>query len=245
MRANEWNAMLGAGSAWLNGLLNVNAKIAKRRDGIIQIKNGTEDALPPFRALVMEEPLLGEDVEAFTEDFAFNGITPDPENEPTHRSRVAILLAPAAAGDIVPALIRGQITLPIHVYDITHTRARIIHDGSLQSCTFGPVRILGVHSTGSNTLCLCDVDGFDGGHTLVKVPSGGITAGSYAEPETTLCRLAWPDGDTGAATDHPSESDHRVNVFNYGPEITFAAGKYIHARIMAGRIIPDVEYCSG
>jgi len=243
-RANEWNAMLGAGAAWLNGLLTVNAKVGRRREGIIQVKNGTANAIPPYRALALDEPLLGQDVDAFQDEFAFNGVTPDPENEPTHRSRVAILLAPAAAGDIVPALIRGQIVLPIRVYDVAHNRARVIADGTLQSCTFGPIRILGVQETGENKLCLCDVDGFDGGHTLIKVPSGGITGGTYAAPEETLCRIAWPHADTGAATDHPSETDHRVNVFNYGPEIAHSEGKYIHARIMAGRIIPDVEYCS-
>lgn len=244
-RANEWNAMLGAGAAWQNGLLNVNGKGGSRRDGIIAIQNDTSATVQPYTTLAIDEPLLAETAESFPESFAFKGLSPDPENEPLHRSRVAIVLTPAIVGDIVPAIIRGQIALPIHVYDKSHTRARVIADGTLQSCTFGPVRILGVHSTGAETICLCDIDGFDGGHTLIKVPAGGITEGTYAAPETTLCRLAWPHADTGAATDHPSATENLVSVTNYGPEIEFATGKYIHARIMAGRIIPDVEYCSG
>jgi len=236
--------MLGAGAAWLNGLLSVNSRIAKRPEGIVQVRNDTNAALPPYRALALGAALLGANVDAYQETFAFTGISPDPENQPTHRSRVAILLAPAAVGDVAPAIIRGQIVLPIRVYDVAHNRARVIAGGHLQSCTFGPIRILAAPETGENKLCLCDVDGFDGGHTLIRVPSGGMTAGTYAAPQNTLCRIAWPHATTGAATDHPSETDHRVNVFNYGPEIAHSEGKYIHARIMAGRIIPDVEYCS-
>jgi len=175
MRANEHNAMLAAGAAYLAGQFDVRALPGQRRDGIIDIRNDTAAAVKPYTALAIDEPLLPDTAEAYLETFAFSGITPDPENEPTHRSRVAILLAPAAIGDIVPALIRGQVTLPVHVYDTAHTRARPVENGTLHSCTFGPVKILAAHSTGANTICLCDVDGSDGdANWEVKTPSDGI-----------------------------------------------------------------------
>lgn len=257
-RAREWNAMLGAAGAYLSGAFDVRDGSSPTSHGVVSVRNITGSLVPAYRALALGDPVLPATAAAYPRSFAIDGVSPDPEaiDHPDHRSRVAIALRPIADGDIGPAMIRGQIALPVHVIDAGHTRARVIAGGTLQSGHYGPVRILAMPDAAASpdaispALCLCDIDGHDGGHCLIRVPAGipgGIAAGTYSAPTHALCTLAWPDTATAAATDVSANlaAHHRqVRVTNYGPEISYAGGKYIHARLMGGRLIPDIEYCS-
>ena len=240
-RVNEWNAMLGAGEAFAADALSFTTLTKKRTDGIVFVKNTSGAVRKQFDVLSMGSTVLIDTAPAYAKSLVFNGVQPDPENTPAHRSRVAILLQPLAVNAIGSAIIRGQFVVPIQVIDIAHTRARVLSNNKLQSGYFGPVRILGARSTGDDKLCLCDVDGFDGGHCLAKVPSGGITAGTWSSPSTTECTIAWSRPTTGAALDVPSPTN-KIKVMHYGGAIA-ASVLYVQCRIICGRIVPDVAYC--
>jgi len=240
-RANEWNAMLGAGEAFTLDALSFTTQTLKRVDGVIMVKNTTGAARKQFDVVALGSTLLLDTAPAYVKSLAFAGVQPDPENNAAHRSRVAILLKPLAVDAIGPAIIRGQYVLPVQVIDIAHTRARVVTNNKLQSGYFGPVRILGARSTGDAKLCLCDVDGFDGGHCLAKVPGGGIATGTYAAPSTTTCTLAYMHPTTGAATD-VTVSPSQIRVMHHGGAIA-ASVTYVQCRIICGRIEPDVAYC--
>ncbi len=184
---------------------------------------------------------VGKDASGIPKTFAFEGVTPAPETNAAHRSRVAILLKPLAVNAIGPALVHGRMVMPIDVIDTAHTRARVLANHKLQSGYFGPVRILAATATGDAKQCICYVDSFDGGHCWVRVPSGGIAAGTFTAPTTTSCVLAWP-GTTSGLT-NVTGANANVNVVNYGPKIEFTTGKFVRCTITAGRLIPDVEYC--
>lgn len=210
--------------------------------GVVFVKNTTGGARKRFDVLALKQAVLDSAKPDYKRSPAFDGVQPDPENTPEHRSRVAILLEPAADGKFGRAAIFGQFAMPIEVLDTGHTRARVLDDHTLQSGFFGPVRILAAPETGTKQLCRVMVDGFDGGHCLAKVPSGGITGGTYASASHTTCTLAYPDPASGAAVDVDDTKPHEIRVTNWGPAID-SSTDYVQCRVFCGFITPDVAYC--
>ncbi len=95
----------------------------QRIAGVVLVENTSGAARDQFDVLAFGQAVLDKDAEAFTKTFAFAGVTPAPETNAAHRSRVAILLQPLAANAIGRALIHGRIVMPIDVIDTAHTRA--------------------------------------------------------------------------------------------------------------------------
>jgi hypothetical protein len=209
--------------------------------GMVFVRNDSGAARVQFDALALSGPLFGNDAAGFKQTPAFKGVTPDPENNASHRSRIAILEAPLPAGAVGRAFIGGQMWMTLQLLDASHTRARVLNNCKLQSGYFGPVRILGANAAGDAALCRVDIDSHDGGHCFAKVPAGGISAGTWSSPSTTECVLAWPSS-SGAATDVPG-TNNKIKVKHYGAAIAFATGKYVQCRIVGGHITPDVDYC--
>ncbi len=214
--------------------------------GMVYVRNNSGEDRDLWEVLAFSGPDFTDgSTPGFQQVPAFVGMTPDPENNPAHRSRVCILAEPIASGATGRAYIAGQIAMQLDVLNAAHTRARVLNDCTLQSGYFGPVRILACESSpadATKTWCRVDIDSHDGGHCFAKVPSGGITAGTWASPSTTTCILAWPDPTTGAATDVPSGKNRDIKVMHYGAKIE-SSSVYVQCRIVGGRIIPDVEYC--
>lgn len=242
--AGEVNAWNEVALAYRRNALSNNPDLGELLPpGVILIRNDTGSAVNEYRALALGAALFAASELGF-ETPAFTGLAPAPETNPAHRSRVAITLEPIANGAIGRAMIAGQIAAPVDVIQIAHTRARVLPDGTLQSGYVGPVRILAASAASTTARCRLSIDHHDGGHLWAKVPEAGIGSGTFAAPSTTSCVLAWPDPSTGAITDVPGDRTHRtVNVIHYGDEIEPATGKYVQCRIIAGRIVPDVEYC--
>jgi hypothetical protein len=212
--------------------------------GVVLVRNDSGQDRERFEVLALDAPLFADNSTGFKQVPAFKGVKPDPENKASHRSRVAILAAPLAKDAIGRAYIRGRMWMTMQVLDVAHTRARVLDNHKLQSGYFGPVRILGCNTASDEALCLVDIDWHDGGHCWVRVPTGGIPAGTFAAPSITTCVLAWPHPTTRAITDVPSSKPRNVKVVHHGPAISAGANKAIQCRINSGLLVPDVEYCS-
>ncbi|TWU17983.1 hypothetical protein [Allorhodopirellula heiligendammensis] len=240
--ALEYNAMLRAGQAYTANTGRVVRRNIATDPNIVWVLNTTEDDHDALTVLALDDPSETDWSDKFRERLTFDGVLPDPEYKPAHRSRIAVLADQIPAGEIGPAWIGGQLTMPIDVIDVEHTRARVLDNGKLQSGYFGPVRILGKPdgSTGGGADAPCRVliDGYDGGHCLV---SGDIAAGTWSGPVASTCIIAWASPASGQATPVPSPYDREVRVFHYGPAITGV--DYVQCRLFNGRIVPDVSYC--
>lgn len=248
--AAETNAFIDAALAHRDRERSIRTPPGSRLPwGMVYVRNNSGADRDVWDVLAFSGPEFADGTApGFQQVPAFVGVTPDPENNPAHRSRVCILAEPIAAGATGRAYIAGQIAMPLDVIDAAHTRARVLDDCTLQSGYFGPVRILACESSPADpekTWCRVDIDSHDGGHCFVRVPASGIAGGAWTLPMATTCVLAWPHAITSAATDVPAGKKREVKVFHYGPEIEPIDGgsKYVQCRLVSGRIVPDVEYC--
>lgn len=238
--ATEHNAFIAAALAHRENERSIIVPGGKLDPSAVWIKNTESSDQDALTVMALDNPVSDKWPESLRDRIAFNGTQPVPEVKPHHRYRVAVLADKIASGEIGVGFIAGQITMPVDVVDVLHTRARVLNNGKLQSGYFGPFRILAAKEVGEAKLCRVLIDGYDGGHCIVE---GSIAEGTYAAPSVNESMpLGYLDPTTGAAAMLASPYNaNPVTVYHYGPAI--AAAK-IQCRLICGRIVPDVAYCS-
>lgn len=127
-----WNAMLGAGKAFLRDQQNVGTvgERPTRSGDIIKVKNESGRALSRFSVLGLSAPIFlptkepSARLDAFKREVSFRGTVPDS----AHVGKFCILLDPLDVGRIGRAFVSGVVQVEVDVTDATHTCCDISDD---------------------------------------------------------------------------------------------------------------------
>ncbi|AQT67955.1 hypothetical protein STSP2_01107 [Anaerohalosphaera lusitana] len=141
--AQTYNTFIDAAQDYKSRQLNTEgtARLTPENQFIL-VKNETNQTCPRFSVVGINGPVIepGADIDGFVNSIALKGELPSEQS----KGRFAILLEPAAPGQIIRAAISGICCVRIEVYDESHSFAQpIAGDASrLQSSENGSATIL-------------------------------------------------------------------------------------------------------